>query len=136
MKYFVDSSYIVALIKQDDSLHEKSLEFLDLLDSNDCYINKFIINEVITVIGNKINLGTASAAYNLLNSTFNIIDDCSIKDFNYKTMIYYEKFDTKLSFTDCSIITCMESENIKNLISFDNEFKKVNFINLINWNIY
>ena len=50
MKYFVDSSYIIALIKEDDSLHDKSLEFLDLLDSNDCYINDLIINEVITVI--------------------------------------------------------------------------------------
>ena len=132
MKYFVDSSYIIALIKEDDSLHGKSLEFLDLLDSNDCYINDLILNEVITVIGNKIDLKTANLAYGLLNSTFNIINGCSIKNFNEKTMIHYNKFSTKLSFTDCSIITCMKSENIKNLISFDNEFKKVNSITLIN----
>lgn len=132
MKYFVDSSYIIALVKEDDSLHEKSLEFLDLLDSNECYINDLIISEVVTVIGNKINLKTASLAYNILNSTFNIINNCSIKNFNDITMIHYEKFNTKLSFTDCSIITCMESENIENLISFDNEFKNVNLINLIN----
>ena len=132
MKYFVDSSYIIALIKEDDSLHNESLKFLDILDSNECYINKLIISEVITVIGNKTDLKTASETYNLLNSTFNIINDCYIKNFNEKTMLYYEKFNTKLSFTDCSIITCMESENIKNLISFDNEFKKVNSINLIN----
>ena len=73
MKYFVDSSYIIALIKEDDSLHDKSLEFLDLLDSNDCYINDFIINEVITVIGNKIDLKTANLAYGLLNSLSKLI---------------------------------------------------------------
>ena len=132
MKYFVDSSYIIALIKEDDSLHNEALKFLDILDSNECYINKLIISEVITVIGNKTDLKTASETYNLLNSTFNVVNDCYIKNFNEKTMLYYEKFNTKLSFTDCSIITCMESENIKNLISFDNEFKKVNSINLIN----
>lgn len=132
MKYFVDSSYIIALIKEDDSLHNEALKFLDILDSNECYINKLIISEVITIIGNKTDLKTASETYNLLNSTFNVVNDCSIKNFNEKTMLYYEKFNTKLSFTDCSIITCMESENIKNLISFDNEFKKVNSINLIN----
>lgn len=132
MKYFVDSSYIIALIKEDDSLHNKALKFLDILDSNECYINKLILSEVITVIGNKTDLKTASETYNILNSTFNMINDCYIKNFNEKTMLYYEKFNTKLSFTDCSIITCMESENIKNLISFDNEFKKVNSINLIN----
>lgn len=132
MKYFVDSSYIIALIKEDDSLHEDALEFLNLLESNDCYINDLIINEVVTVIGNKIDLKTASNAYNLLNSIFNIVDICSIKNFNDKTMIYYEKFNTKLSFTDCSIITSMLSENIENLVSFDDGFRKVDMINLIN----
>lgn len=132
MKIFVDSSYIIALIKEDDSLHDDALKFLNLLDSNDCYINDLIINEVVTVIGNKTDLKTASGVYNLLNSTFNVVDICSIKNFNDKTMIYYEKYDTKLSFTDCSIITSMLSENINNLVSFDDEFKKVEGINLIN----
>ena len=132
MKYFVDSSYIIALIKEDDSLHGEALKFLELLDLNECYINDYIINEVVTVIGNKIDLKTASKAYNILNLTFNVVDMCSISNFKDKTMFYYQQFDTKLSFTDCSVITCMISENIENLLSFDDEFKKVNLINVVN----
>lgn len=30
MKYFIDSSYIIALVNENDSLHAKSLEYLDL----------------------------------------------------------------------------------------------------------
>ena len=47
---------------------------------------------------------------------------------NKKFVAIYEKYDAKLSFTDCSIITSMLSENIDNLISFDDEFKKLYWI--------
>ena len=46
-------------------------------------------------------------------------------------MLIYEKFDTKLSYTDSSIIYIMKEEGINNLISFDKEFKRVEGINLI-----
>ena len=56
MKIFVDSSFLIALVNENDSLHEKSLEYIDLIEKNDCYISNLVINEVITVIGNKIDL--------------------------------------------------------------------------------
>ena len=46
-------------------------------------------------------------------------------------MLIYEKYDTKLSYTDSSIIYIMKEEGINNLISFDKEFKRVEGINLI-----
>ena len=68
MKYFVDSSFIIALINENDSLHNKSLKYLDLIESNECYISNLIINEVVTVIGNKIGSETALSAYWLLSA--------------------------------------------------------------------
>lgn len=131
MKYFVDSSYIIALVNENDSLHEKALDLLKLLESNDCYISNLIMNEVVTVIGNKIDLQTSIETFNLLNTTFKSIDECHIKDFNNQTMIQYEKYNAKLSFIDSSIIICMNFSNIDNLISFDKEFNMVKNINLI-----
>lgn len=46
-------------------------------------------------------------------------------------LLLYEAYNTKLSFTDSSIIYIMEEEGIDNLLSFDNEFKKVDSIKLI-----
>ena len=131
MKYFIDSSYIIALVNEKDSLHEKALEYLELLDANECYISNLIINEVITIIGNKIDLKTAITTYDLLNRVFDVIDEYESKDFNYNTMIIYETYNTKLSFTDSSIIEVMRKNNIINLVSFDKEFKRVKNINLI-----
>ena len=104
MKYFIDSSYIIALVNENDSLHEKSLEYLNLIEENECYISNLILNEVITVIGNKIDLKTAISTFNLLYDIFLIIDEYEDKDFNYNNMLIYEKYQTKLSFTDCNII--------------------------------
>lgn len=132
MKYFIDSSYIIALVNENDSLHERSLEYLDLIVDNECYISNLIISEVITVIGNKMGLETAISAFNLLYDIFLIIDEYEDKDFNFNNMLMYEKYQATLSFTDCSIILDMYNNNIENLLSFDGEFKKVKDINLFN----
>lgn len=131
MKIFVDSSFLIALVNENDSLHEKSLEYIDLIEKNDCYISNLVINEVITVIGNKIDLETALSAFDLINDIFHVINEYEIKDFNSTTMLIYEKHNTKLSFTDCSIIVDMHYHKIENLLSFDKEFKKAEGINLI-----
>ena len=131
MKIFVDSSFLIALVNENDSLHDKSLEYVDLIEKNDCYISNLVINEVITVIGNKIYLETALSAFDLINDICHIINEYEIKDFNSNTMLIYEKHGTKLSFTDCSIIVDMNYHKIENLLSFDKEFKKAEGINLI-----
>ena len=119
MKIFVDSSFLIALVNENDSLHEKSLEYIDLIEKNDCYISNLVINEVITVIGNKIDLETAISAFDLINDIFHVINEYEIKDFNSTTMLIYEKHGTKLSFTDCSIIVDMHYHKIENLLSFE-----------------
>lgn len=131
MKIFIDSSFIIALVNENDSLHESSLEYIDLIEKNECYISNLVINEVITVIGNKIDLETAISAFDLINDIFHVINEYEIKDFNSNTMLIYEKHGTKLSFTDCSIIVDMHYHKIENLLSFDKEFKKAEGINLI-----
>ena len=83
------------------------------------------------MIGNKIDLKTAISAFNLLYDIFYLIDEYENKDFNSFVMLVYEKFNAKLSFTDSSVIVNMHNEGIENLLSFDNEFKRVKDINLI-----
>lgn len=84
MKIFLDSSFIIALINDKDSLHKKALEFVELTEANECYISNLIINEVITVIGNKLSLEVAISSYDLLTSVFNIVNEYDVSDFNYK----------------------------------------------------
>ena len=131
MKIFLDSSFIIALVNNNDSLHNKSLEYLEIIENNECYISNLIINEVITVIGNKLGLEEAISTYDLLTSVFIIINEYDNTDFNASNMLIYETYNTKLSFTDSSIIYIIEKEGIDKLITFDKEFNKVKGINLI-----
>lgn len=131
MKIFLDSSFLIALINDNDSLHEKALEYVDLTNANECYISNLIINEVITVVGNKLGLEIAISSYDLLTSLFNVVNEYDLNDFNFKNMLIYETYNTKLSFTDSSIVLLMKELNISDLISFDKEFKRVENINLI-----
>lgn len=132
MKVFFDSSFLIAFILEYDSNYNKA----DKLDkegifNNDCYISNLIINEVVTVIGNKATLEHAINSYNAFNDNFNIINEYEIANFNDKVMKTYRKYNTKLSFTDCAIVEVMKKYDIENLVSFNKQFKRVDNINLI-----
>ena len=43
MKIFLDSSFLIALINDNDFLHEKALEYVKLTETNECYISNLII---------------------------------------------------------------------------------------------
>lgn len=133
MKVFLDTSFIVSLIIKTDSNHEKAKKLIineDLLN-NECYISNLIINEIITVIGNKLGLTAAIEAYELVNDNFNILNEYEINNFNDKVLDVYRLTNTKLSFTDSSIIILMQEYGIENLVSFDKEFKRIKNINWI-----
>lgn len=130
-KLFLDSSFILALINSNDSLHNRALELKDILDENDCYISNLIINEVVTIIGNKIGLDVALQSYDLLTNLCVVVNEYNDSKFNYKIIEQYQKFNAQLSFTDSSILLVMKKYNITKLLSFDKKFKRVRDIEVI-----
>lgn len=136
MKYFLDTSFILALVLDSDSNHEKALELLHILNE-DCYINNNVLNEILTFAGRKLNIDAAREIYYGLIDTFTLLNEYDITNYNNKNFEIFEKFvgvnnsKPKLSFTDSSIVLTMKEYNISNLISFDEEFKRIGDINLI-----
>lgn len=136
MKYFLDTSFILALVLDSDSNHENALKLIGVL-SEDCYINNNVLNEVLSLSGRKLNIDAAREIYYGLIDTFTILNEYDIVNYNTKTFEIFEKYvgvkseKIKLSFTDASIILTMQEYNIENLVSFDDEFKRSDYINLI-----
>ena len=136
MKYFLDTSFLMALVLDSDSNHEKALELLHIL-SEDCYVNNNVLNEVLTLSGRKLNIDAAREIFYGLIDTFTILNEYDISNYNNKNFEIFEEFvginskKTKLSFTDSSIILTMKEYDISNLVSFDEEFKRMDDINLI-----
>ncbi len=137
MKIFLDTSFILSLILSSDSNHKKALNLAKVFNE-DCYINNNVLNEVLTLIGRKLDVIAAKEVYHALNDTFTILNEYDIHNYNNRTFEIFEKYvgvqsdKTKLSFTDSSILLTMIEYGIENLVSFDGEFKRVEGINLIN----
>ena len=140
MKYFLDSSFILALIIKTDENYENALELVDIFN-DECYINFDVLNEVLTLVGRKIDILAAKEVYYTLIDNFILLNEYSIGEYNENTFAIFETYvgsdskKTKLSFTDSSIILAMNEFGIKNLVSFDKEFKRVEGINIINKNL-
>lgn len=137
MKYFLDSSFILALILKTDANHEKAFELVDVLNE-DCYINHNVLNEVLTLVGRKINILAAKEVYYTLIDNFTLLNEYSIAEYNENTFKIFENYigsnsnKAKLSFTDSSIVLTMREFEIGNLLSFEKEFKRLDGINIVN----
>lgn len=132
MKVFLDSSFLIAYAIEKDFNHKKAVQLrIDGIFDNQCYVSNLIINEIVTVIGLKGNSDSAINIFNAIKDNCIIINEYGIDNFNEKVIYQYKKFNTKLSFTDCAIIEIMKEYDIKNLASFDKEFKRVKNINRI-----
>lgn len=126
MKIFLDSSFLIAYVIETDENNKLALKLEnENIFDNECYINNLIVNEIVTIIGNKTSLDLAINTYNAIKDNCNIINDYNKPNFNDNVMKIYKKNNTKLSFTDCAIIETMNENNINNLVSFDKYFDRV-----------
>ena len=129
-KYFFDSSFIIALALDNDSNKSKALELTDLL-SEECYIGDNVIEEVVNVVNLKGDAIKAETLYNFMMDNFKIINEHEIPNYNTKTIKVFKKFNGKLSYTDSSMIVSVLEYNLDYLVTFDNEFKREERINVI-----
>ena len=141
-KVFLDTSFILAYVNSNDELHDNALrlEEAENILSQDCYINNNVLNEVLTLTGRKMNIDAAEEIYYGLIDSFKILNEYTIFNYTAKTFDIFKKIvgtnskKTKLSFTDSSIILTMQESKITDLVSFDQQFKYFNKINLIGLN--
>lgn len=127
MKIFIDSTFIISLLNNNDPYHESAINIVndeELLKTNNLFTSNLVLDEIVSVIGAKLGLEAAINAYDLLNDNCTILNEYEIKNFNEKVMDVYRSTEAKLSFTDCSIIVVLKEFDIDSLVSFDKEFKE------------
>jgi len=126
---FVDSSYYIAIADTKDQWHKKALELSEYIETNISVVSSFIISEVVTEIGRR---SGGKVAYNLYNY---FTDNCKIiyidRDLLSESMEIVLKYDGTLSLADAASVTIMDNMKIGEIVSFDSDFDKVDFINRI-----
>ncbi len=136
-KILLDSSFIIAIFRRNDPLHQRAMKNRDILQ-NDCYISNGIISEVITILGQKTkDIALVRLAYNYMKDNFTIIDESDINMCNDNVFAIFEKYNKnkfRLGFIDCSQVVIYEYCGLNYVVSFDKEFKQFEEINLFDLN--
>ena len=132
-KILLDSSFLVAIFRKNDSLHQRAIENRDVLE-NDCYISNGIISEVITILAQKTkDIALVRLAYNYMKDNFTIIDESDINMYNDNVFTIFEKYNKdkfRLGFIDCSQGVIYDYYDLDYVVSFDGEFELFKEINL------
>lgn len=134
-RLLLDSSFIIAIFRKNDPLHQRAIKNREVFD-NDCYISNGVISEVITILGQKTkDIALVRLAYNYMKDNFKIIDESEINMYNDNVFAVFEKYNRdkfKLGFIGCSQVVIYDHHNLDYVVSFDSEFKQFSEINLLN----
>ena len=100
---FIDSSYYIARLIEDDKFHKRAIELEPQLNEKR-YINSTVLNETLNAFG---SMGGAE-----INELF----------------IYY---NSSINFSDCTILESMQKLGINKIVSFDSDFSKIKGLSVI-----
>ena len=126
-KLLIDSSFIIALFRRNDGLHQKAIENKDILNNHECYITDGILAEVITIIGQKTkDIVLVRIIYNYLKDNFTILHESEINMYNDNVFTIFEKYNKnkfKLGFIDCSQVIIFNHYNLDYVVNLDKGFR-------------
>ncbi|MFH1588141.1 MAG: PIN domain-containing protein [Candidatus Diapherotrites archaeon] len=132
MSIFLDSGYLIALNDKRDKFHSKAFELGKKIDSeqfDEIFISEYVFDETTTFIAKKESPEKAILwGEKILDSKIELI--YSNQEIFEKAWDLFKK-RKNLSFTDCAIIESMKANGIKNLATFDKEFKQFKEIKII-----
>lgn len=122
---FVDASYIIALIVEKDQWHNDAVKLLGKLKSEDKIITEAMIIESLNLIGRCHGGKVGYMTFKYIKDNFTIFKSDTLLE---ESIRYYLKFDGTLSLADCTAIHAMKENDINEILSFDDDFDKVDGI--------
>ena len=130
---FLDSSFLISFEVEKDSNHVKAVKIMhDILNHKygSPVISDYIFDETVTMTLAKTDLKKAIAAGKGMKMSYEMkkIDERLFEE-SWKT--FADQIKTRLSFTDCTIISLMREKGIRNIATFDEDFKKIETVNVI-----
>ena len=122
---FVDASYIIALIVEKDQWHADALKLLEKLKSEDKIITEALIIESLNLIGRCHGGKVGYLTFKYIKDNFTIFKSDTLLE---ESIRYYLMYDGTLSLADCTAIHAMKENGIHEILSFDDDFDKVDGI--------
>lgn len=127
---FLDSSFILALLNDNDNNHQKAVELLEIapeINVRQKVINNIVLLEVLNKLNKQYYKGKEEEIINFLLSMDEIhfVDD---EDYEEAIQLY-KSYGYNVNYSDCLILLTMEHCNLNDIVSFDDDFNKIDGIN-------
>ena len=130
----LDTSFLIAYEVDTDINHENAVPLMERVVKNEfgmALISDYIFDETVTVALNKTkDLNKAVLIGTTLRNS-SITSKINDIDFEETWEIFKAQKNTKLSFTDCTSLAVMKRMNIRNIATFDQDFKKIKWITVV-----
>ncbi|MEE8400964.1 MAG: PIN domain-containing protein [Candidatus Hydrothermarchaeaceae archaeon] len=121
---FADSSYFIAIADRKDQWHERARKLSK--NAQKMIATELVLSESVTAVGARGGGKAGMALYEYVS------DNCQVTFADMKmldrAMKIYLMYDATLSLADAVSLVVMEDCDIKNILSFDSDFDKVNGI--------
>jgi predicted nucleic acid-binding protein len=130
----LDTSFIVAFYNTRDENHEKAVKLMEDITKGkygNLYITDYIFDESVTVIF--IRLKSLSKTIKIGEVVRKSVEMLEVERrvFEDAWKLFKTQRKTVFSFTDCTTLSIMRKRNIKNIATFDKDFKEIKEINVI-----
>ena len=125
---FADSSYFIAIADRRDQWHKRAVKISKKIDT-ELLVTNLVVAESVTAVGARGGGKAGLAVYEYIS------DNCEVvfvtKDMLEDAMDIYLKYDGTLSVADAVTVLVMKKRGIKEILSFDSDFDKVENITRI-----
>ena len=124
---FIDANVFIALLNRQDGLHERASVLWGELENRGYSLitSNFVISEVITVLSMRAGKQVALLFADMVYHKTTILRVLRVNEETELSAISYLKlFKSKnISFCDCVTMAILKIYNIKNIATFDGDFK-------------
>lgn len=125
---FADSSYFIAIADRRDQWHKRAVKISKNVDT-ELLVTNLVVAESVTVVGARGGGKAGLAVYEYIS------DNCEVvfvtRDMLEDAMDIYLKYDGTLSVADAVTVLVMKKRGIKEILSFNSDFDKVENITRI-----
>lgn len=131
---FLDTSFLVALSMEDDQNHSKAIIIAKEIEQGtfgETFISDYIFDETITfLLGLTKSVERTTKLGDPLKEASELI---LVGELTFASSwdTFKTQRTTRFSFTDCTTIHILKASNIKNIATFDAEFKTLKGISVV-----
>lgn len=125
---FLDSTFILALIFEDQIQHERAKELYKLIAHETKIINNTILMEILNSIKPHYQLDSTK----ILNILLNVGEVHYLTEEEYViTEKMFKYYNYAINYQDCMILKTMQNFQTNRIATFDSDFKKINGLDIV-----